>query len=195
MDEVVILGRDDERNSVKLFLAHYDAPAYVRRARQVEEAFEQLLRSCWQHREEALTVVRMRLGVLLALAGNWDALRPWLKDEPQLHILRDLYDDLRPQLRCPPRPNSAAHVLRRALQELCESIQRFNGRWQAFLQTVDRTGVNELRADYNRYYLLEKECALRSPRLARQGFRRLEPLTADELALLLPPLPVPELAK
>jgi hypothetical protein len=62
-----------------------------------------------------------------------------------------------------------------------------------FLHTVNVTPVNELRAAYNRYYLLEKECALRSVRLARQGFRRLEPLTVEELALLLPLLPVPEL--
>ena len=60
-------------------------------------------------------------------------------------------------------------------------------------QTVNATTVNELRVAYNRYYLLEKECALCLVRLARQGFRRLEPLTVDELSLLLPPLPVPEL--
>jgi hypothetical protein len=53
--------------------------------------------------------------------------------------------------------------------------------------------VNGLREGYNRYYLLEKECALRSPRLARQGFVRLPAVTVDDLAAQLPPLPVPQL--
>ena len=59
------------------------------------------------------------------------------------------------------------------------------------LEETDLTEVNALREGYNRYYLLEKECAVRSARLARQGFRRLEPVTLEELAALLPPLPVP----
>jgi hypothetical protein len=53
--------------------------------------------------------------------------------------------------------------------------------------------LNELRDGYNRYYLLEKECAIRSVALARRGFTPLPPLTLDDLAVLLPPLPVPQL--
>jgi hypothetical protein len=79
------------------------------------------------------------------------------------------------------------------VRELAESLERFNRRWLEFLRGVDVGPVNELRDGYNRYYLLEKECALRSPRLARQGFTRLEPLTVAELTALLPPLPVPQL--
>jgi hypothetical protein len=194
VDEIAIFGRDEERHSVKMFLAHYDVPAYVRRARQVEEALEQLLAHCRQKREELLTMVRMRIGVLQAMGSDWGIFRPWLKEEQQVTVLRDLHRILQPEPRVPLEPCSSMRAVRRALQELCESIQNFNHRWRAFLQTVDLTVVNELRAGYNRYYLLEKECALRSPRLARQGFRRLEPLTRDDLALLLPPLPVPTLA-
>jgi hypothetical protein len=40
-------------------------------------------------------------------------------------------------------------------------------------------------------FFLEKECLLGSPRLARQGFRPLPPLTITDLQALLPPLPVP----
>jgi hypothetical protein len=97
-------------------------------------------------------------------------------------------------LRVPPGSGVSWRPVRRALRELYESIEHFNRRWEEFLQTIDLTRVNELRAGYNRYYLLEKECALRSARLARQGFSRLEPLTVHELAALLPPLPVPSLA-
>jgi hypothetical protein len=38
---------------------------------------------------------------------------------------------------------------------------------------------------------LEKECAVRNARVARQGFQTLPPLTLEELSSLLPPLSVP----
>jgi hypothetical protein len=195
VDEMAILGRNDDQHTVKRFLAHYDVPAYVRRARGVEDAYEQLLRSCQQQREDRLASVRARIGFLHSLAGDWDALSPWLKDESQVVVLRDLHTALRPQPRFPPGRSFSSRALGRALRELCATIEHFNRRWQAFLRTVNVMTVNELRDGYNRYYLLEKECALRSARLARQGFRRLEPLTVDDLALLLPPLPVPQMAE
>jgi len=72
-------------------------------------------------------------------------------------------------------------------------LETFNRRWFDFLPTVDLTAVNEARDGYNRYYLLEKECAMRSPRLARQGFERLECFTIGELMTMLPILPIPKL--
>jgi hypothetical protein len=41
--------------------------------------------------------------------------------------------------------------------------------------------------------VLEKECAVRSARIARQGFVPLEPLTIDDVSAQLPLLPVPRL--
>ena len=172
------------------------APAYVRRARQLEEAFEQFLNRCRQQREELLCMVRTRIGALQALAGEWAVLRPWLREENQVGLLRDLHTLLRPRPCWSPRPTSScAGTAASALQELCVSVEYFNRRWQVFLQTVDRDAVDESRDAYNRYYLLEKECALRSARLARQGFYRQPSLTVEELAALLPPLPVPQLAE
>jgi hypothetical protein len=52
--------------------------------------------------------------------------------------------------------------------------------------------VNDLRDGYNRYYVLEKECAVRSFRLARQGFCPLEPLTVEDITALFPLLHVPD---
>jgi hypothetical protein len=193
MNDIPFLGRDDDRRVLKQFLAHYDAPAFARRARQVQEAFDHLVSHCRRQREEWLSVVRTRLGLLHALAGDWVALRPWLANEDQLRMLWQLQAALDPQLRLPVEPSSSPRKLTRALRELKESIEYFNGRWQGFLETVDLTRVNELREAYNRYYLLEKECAVRSARVARQGFARLHPLTVDDLAALLPPLPVPRL--
>jgi hypothetical protein len=188
VDEVPILGRGDDRQIFNEFFAHYDAPAYVRRARKVQEAFDQLVDRCRRKRDEWLQMVRIRLGLLRALAGDWAALRSWLGEGP-IALLRRLEADLKPRLRVPVEPNTSERALRRALAELTESIERFNRRWLAFLSTVDLAPVNEVRDGYNRFYLLEKECAVRSPRLARQGFQRLEPLTTADLTAFLPPLP------
>lgn len=104
--------------------------------------------------------------------------------------MRQLHRELEPRLRIPVEPTSSLRRLRRALVELIESTERFNRGWKPFLEAVDLARVNELRDGYNRWYVLEKECALRSPRLARLGFQRLEPITPETLAVLFPPLPV-----
>jgi hypothetical protein len=189
VDDVTISGRED--HWLQELVGRYDAPAYVRRAREVQGAFDQLVARCRQQREEWLEMVRLRLGTLRALAGGWEALRPLLADDDQVDLLDRLYDSLRPRLRVPVERTSSPRALRRALAELEESIGRFNRRWQEFLRGVDVAGVNDLREGYNHYFVLEKECAVRSASVARHGFRRLEPLTVDELATLLPPLPVP----
>ena len=193
MDEIPILSRADGSDTVKEFMSLYDAPAYVRRARRVQGAYEELLHRCRQQRAEWLPMARTRLGMLRALAGELDVLRPLLADDDQVESLRQLERDLNPKLRVPVQPTPSARKHRRALLELNESLGRFNECWRGFLPTVDLTEVNELRDGYNRYFLLEKECALRSARLARQGFVRLEPLTLEHLAAALPPLPVPRL--
>jgi hypothetical protein len=76
--------------------------------------------------------------------------------------------------------------------ELCSSLERFNRLWRGHLDELSLDSVNDERAKYNRYYVLEKECALRSASLARKGFVPLDPLTIQELAVLLPQLPVPQ---
>jgi hypothetical protein len=195
MEEEVILGRDGAEEAVKRFLSQYDAPAYIRRARGVEAAVEQLLDHCRRHRAEWLKIVRMRIALLHALAGDWNNLLPFLADEAQLDILRYHLAALASPLRAPIEPTTSSRALRRALHELHESLQRFNERWQTFLASVGLTAINELREGYNRYYVLEKECAVRSARVARQGFTPLPPLTLDDIASRFPLLPVPRLRR
>jgi hypothetical protein len=190
MEEVPILGRDLFRSQIE---AGYDGPAYVRRARQVEQAFEDLLNRGRKQRDEWLPMVRLRLALLLALAGDWERVRPLLAHGDRLGELQWLHAELQPRLRGQVEPTSSVGALRRALRELRECIDYFNRRWLAYVPQLDLTRVNQLRDGYNRYYLLEKEIALRSPRLARQGFVRLEPLTTEDVLAKLPPLPVLEL--
>lgn len=195
MDDGPIAGRAADGVIVNEFLARYDVPAYVRRALAMEQGYQALVSHCRQQRDDRLKLVRTRLGRLYALSGDRLALLPGLRDPSQLDTLRWLHATLAPQLRMPVGPTTSLRRLRRALVELVESIDHFNRRWPAFLHEVDLAPVNALREGYNRYYLLEKECAVRSARLARQGFHRLPPLTADDLAVLFPPLPIPALAE
>jgi hypothetical protein len=188
-------ARDEHDRFFDQVLSQYDVPAFVRRGRQVQEAHEDLLRCCRQKRAEWLALPALRMGRLAALAVDLEQLTPLLSDADQVDVLRQLYTELDPQLRVPVAAATSRRQLRTALQELCECLQRFNRRWIDYLAKVDLALVNGIRADYNRYYLLEKECSMRSPVLARIGFRPLRPLTLDDLTAELPPLPVPQLAR
>jgi hypothetical protein len=194
MHDVQIAGRDHDRRVFNQVLSQYGAPAYIRRARQVEEAFDQLVNGCARQRREWLKIARSRLSAVCSMTDDKDALLPLLENASQLLTIEHLCSQLDVTLtRREGRP--PARSLRRQLQELTMSIVRFNQRWLTYLEGLDLTGVNQLRDGYNRYYLLEKECAIRSARLARQYYRQLEPVTRDQLLAFFPLLPVPELRK
>src|SRR5262249_689034 len=112
---------------------------------------------------------------LHALAG-WDRLTEALSGE-HLMALQQLFDELQPRLRLPLEATTSGWVLRGAAAELVESIERFNERWTQFLAKVDLGAVNRARDAYNRYFVLEKECAFGSASAARRDFQRLAPLT------------------
>jgi hypothetical protein len=191
MEEEVILSVEQGSETFKQFLSQYDAPAYIRRARAVQLAWDQLVERCRRQRQEWLQMARLRIGLLYGLAGDWRNLAPLVQDEAQLVLLRRLHEELSPRLRSAVEPTPSPRALRQAGRELQESLERFNERWQTYLAAVDLTEVNELRDGYNRYYVLEKECAVRSARVARQGFSRLPPLTHEDLQARFPLLPLP----
>lgn len=138
---------------------------------------------------------RTYLGILHALAAEWSNLQPLMEGAEQIKLFNRLDEELKPSLRSRVEPTSSLRSLGRALRELQESLERFNARWNAFLPQVDLTALNEQRDAYNRYYILEKECAVRSARVARQGFVRLQPLTTDDLFQQFPLLPIPRSKK
>jgi hypothetical protein len=190
MNHIPILDRDDGSRIVNRVLACYSVPAYVRRAREVEEAFEQLLSASARQREEWLKAIRSRLSLLCPESNDWNAFFVFDASEHQIVSLRNLCATLG-VTSPPPGPCRTARSYRRQLQELRTCIEQFNKRWLNYLCTLDLTRINDLRDGYNRYYLLEKECAMRSARLARQHFRTLEPITRQELLLRFPLLPIP----
>jgi hypothetical protein len=185
------LGTPEDR-VVQKMIGLFDAPAYVRRAGRVQQAYDDLVAICRRQREQWLGMVRIRLAVLRAMVGDWSALETFLAEAGQCRLLAELEGELCPQPLGHIERTTSPRLLRRGLQELCESLERFNRRWRPFLAELSLDAVNEERAAYNRHYLLEKECALRSAILARQGFQPLQPLTVQELAALMPELAVPQ---
>jgi hypothetical protein len=185
---------DDELRMRMMVAAQYDAPAYVRRARGVETAYEGLLDRCRRKRTEWLLGVRLHLGALRASVQAWTDLRPLLNDDEQVAALVRLYTEAGvPDVRMEGPTTDRGR--RRALVHLRASVERFNRRWAAFIDKVDLSELNERRDGYNRYYLLEKECAVGPVRLLPQSFAKLPPLTKADLLAEMPPLPLPRLAE
>lgn len=184
-DIVPIPGHDDERRSAMFVVAQFDAPAYMRRAKRVESAFTDLIDRLRIRRDELLKGVRLHLRLLLDLAGSVDAVRPNLSDE-HFKAFSGLIADFGLTEREP--TGASIRRLRRALRELGVSVARFNRRWLACVAEADLSAVNAERDGYNRWYLLEKECAVGVIR-SRQGFTPLEPVTHEDVLRELRPLP------
>ncbi len=190
MDEVPPAEIGSENRDTLQMMGLFDAPAYIRRARGMEEAYALLLARCREVRGEMLSMPRLRLGTLHALAGGWGALAPLLSAD-DIDALARAHAELAPVLKLPPAPTGSIWRLRAALDEVIASNTRFNQRWMKYMAGVDLSEVNRLRDGYNRHYVVEKACALRSDLLARHGFEPMPPLTLDDLLALMPPLPVP----
>src|SRR5262245_28954461 len=103
---------DADGFDMQMLVGLFDAPAYIRRARNVEQALQHLIARAHAVREEWLGMTRLRLGVLHALAGgDWSVLRPWLADDEQIQVLSLLHEMLSPKLRLPPAPTRSPRAL------------------------------------------------------------------------------------
>src|SRR5262249_52145943 len=82
---------------------------------------------------------------------------------------------------------------RRAIaKDLIASIVRFNARWARHVNGINLEPVNEMIRQYNRFYVLEKECVMSSARLAARFFRPEPELSPELLLQAHPTLPEPE---
>ncbi|MCS7016348.1 MAG: hypothetical protein NZM42_09580 [Gemmatales bacterium] len=196
-EETIIPARQEGQEWLCLIQAQYGGPAFVRRGKRLADAVVNLHQSLARLRQpdsedDWLAMVRLRLGQLRCLAGDWTQLNFCLQPG-SLSILEHLEKQLAPRLRLPLPPDPRRHVLLTALHELIHSIRRFNTRWLRYLQNLDLSSILLLIEEYNRYYVLEKECFLQSPRLARLGFQPMPRITWQDLLREFPLLPEPEL--
>jgi len=180
-----------EGHEVRKILAQFDAPAFVRRARAVEVADELLHTRLAAAYAEGLEMPRLRLTQLLAALAD----RDWLLEGvvPQTGLgprLRAWGQTHSVPLRVPVPPARDARALGDRWQRLTHSVERFNRRWTATVQAIPLGDINHLRAEYNLWYVIEKEAATNSPALARQGFVLRPPLTPSDLLQQYPCWPV-----
>lgn len=181
-------GQTDDDGLLAQMVSAFDTPAYLRRAQTVEWAWEQLRERCRRQREEWLKLPKWRLATVFALAGDVETLRGLLSDTAA-NALIALHHEWQPQLRIRVAAASSLSRLRQELGQLETAFERFNRRWEMFLSSLDLTRINTLRDGYNRFYVLEKECAVRSAIVARAGFQPLPPLTVEDLRNQFPLLP------
>jgi len=173
---------------IKELLGLFDVPAFARRGQDLEYSLARLRLRSGRVRDGMLDMVRLRLRQWAALAdgpgadsfvfhGSIAGLWPLAGAEPPRWATR----------------TASLRKLRGVARDLIASIERFNRRWLDHLDGLDLTSINRQVDDYNRYYLLEKECSLGSARLAARHFVPKARVTLDELRDELPPLPVPAL--
>ena len=168
---------------MRQLLGMFDVPAFARRGQELEFALDHLKARLARQREDRLDMVRMRLRQWCAVATSpIDGLE--FVNVPALIEAVGALD--------PPVWASSPGPRRRRLavaRDLLASVDRFNRRWTAYLDKLNFGPINAMIDNYNRYYLLEKECAFGSSRAAARNFRQVRPVTVEGLRAEHPPLP------
>jgi hypothetical protein len=169
-------------------LGMFDVPAYVRRGQDLEYTLGRVHARCQRERDGMLEMVRVRLKQWSSAASGpeaWSAVFA-----ASIAPLWPLTAAEAPAWAERPAPLRRQRTIAR---DLLASVTRFNRRWAEFLEKLDLTHANRLIDDYNRYYLLEKECSLGSARLAARHYSPKARLTVESLLVDHPALPLPEL--
>lgn len=187
------MTRNEETELFQQLTRAFDAPAFMRRARNVEAAWQVLIEQCHRQRRKLAEFPMLHLARLIALAGDWERLEVFCSRD-DIAALKAVHEEWSPTLKVPLARAEKHAPIQRALREVADSFERFNARWLAFVRELDLAHINELRDAYNRYYVLEKECATRSARTARAGFTQLRSVTIDDVLREFPPLRVPTIA-
>jgi hypothetical protein len=154
-------------------------PAFVRRARALEDAIDRLRASIAAERAS-------RLRALFPVARRLEAARRRGAVLPP--PVAALADVLREEPGFGARSASPPRNPARAAADLLSRARVFNGRWLRYLESVPIDDLRALQSDYNRYYPIEREMALRGVRMA---FREIPLLEKADLLSWFPTLPEP----
>jgi hypothetical protein len=173
---------------LKLLVEFGEEPAFIARARAPQLALDALLRACQAKRDEMLQWPKLHLAALAQqIRGDWSRLRPLLAVPQSVDMLVALHVGIPAS-----KPVAATWLTsdKAALTRFLESAERFNRNWQAYLDGLDLETVNRPRRDFNQFYLLEKDCAFGSQRVA-DGFEPLAMIDSAYLYGRFPPLALP----
>jgi len=176
-------GADTEMQQV---LGLFDLPAFARRGQELEHSLARLDQHCRRERGAMLEMVRLRLRQWASASEGPEAWQTIFT--APLDPLWTLCEAEPPVWSGRPSHRRRQRAIAR---DLIASIERFNRRWTEYLETLKLERINFLIDQYNRYYVLEKECILSSVRLAARNFTPKSPVTSEQLFELYPILPVP----
>lgn len=166
-------------------------PSFCRRGTAVEDAWNALVAKCREKHREIAAMAQLRLATFIAVSVGHRELAVQLCSETELAYLESLHREWDYQLQIPVASATSVRQLQQPFAELQQSFRRFNDRWNGFVNKIDLSLNNRLRDNYNRYYLIEKECALWSPQIARRGFEPMQPLTHADVFAEFPLLRIP----
>jgi hypothetical protein len=178
----------DIETEVKELMGLFDLPAFARRGQDLEIILRRLHERCRRSRRSMLDMVHLRLRQWSRAADGpsaWSGV--FTRSIEPLWVVSEAGE--------PEWADSLAPIRRRRLiaADLTSAVVRFNRRWQQFLERLNVEPANLAISQYNRYYVLEKECVMGSPRLAARHFTPVPQLTTETLANDHPTLPVPDL--
>jgi hypothetical protein len=184
-------GEDDFL--IKRVLGMFDVPAYVRRSLNLETEERALLGRCSALRDKKLLRVRLAVIACCQTVENVNDLMEYCEATTDAAILNSLAELVPADRRYFGKHMAWRSRARRRLKQLTDECARFNEHWQQVLEALDLKPLNQMIADYNKYGLFERECAMRSARLAAHGFQPRRPWSRADLERHFPPLPVPRL--
>jgi hypothetical protein len=178
----------DFETELKEMMGLFDVPAFARRGQHLEITLRNLHDRCRRARGQLLDMVQLRL-------RQWS--RAVTGPDEWSTVFTCPIEPLWP-LAAAERPTWAefpASIRRQRIiaGDLIAAVLRFNRRWPRFLEQLNLDPANTVIDQYNRYYVLEKECAMGSARLAARHFQPVHLITTSRLLDDHPPLPVPEL--
>jgi hypothetical protein len=178
----------DIETEVKEMMGLFDLPAFARRGQDLEITLKRLHERCRNARGQLLDMVQLRLRQWSRAVTGPDA---WsCAFTHSIEPLWPLAGAEQPRWAEVPAPRSRRLSI---AGDLNAAVLRFNRRWRQFLERLNLEPTNALIDQYNRYYLLEKECVMGSARLAARHFQPVTELTPMTLLNDHPTLPVPEL--
>ena len=188
-DETLPTLNNELETNVKELMGLFDLPAFARRGQDLEATLRRLHLRCRAARVQLLEMVYLRLRQWSRAAvgpASWRGV--FMSPIESLWALSDAE---------PPQWASSGAPLnrRRAVaRDLVGAIERFNRRWIQFIDRTNLEPANFVIDQYNRYYVLEKECVMGSARLAARHFTPVARLTRATLLEEHTILPVPDLA-
>lgn len=186
VDDSTPLGSGD--GEIKELMGLFDLPAFARRGQDLDYSLRRIHMRCQDQRDKFLEPVRMRLRQWSRAAAGPD---DWKA------VFTDPIDPLWQQAQADPPAWSGRlappRQLRTVARDLQASVERFDERWRQFLESLNLGPINVVIDQYNKYYVLEKECVVGSARLAARYFSTVPLLSPDRLLNVYPLLPVPDL--